>query len=96
MPNGSKKCMNFSINNKLSFIRSFQFSRSSLDSLVKNLNKDDFKYSSQEFDNNVLHLVKQKGFYPYEYVNDFEKFKDTINPLQLFVEKRQFFNQNNQ
>ena len=23
------------------------------------------------------------------------KFKDTINPLELFVEKRQFFNQNN-
>ena len=23
-------------------------------------------------------------------------FKDKINPLQLFVEKRQFFNQNNQ
>ena len=24
------------------------------------------------------------------------KFKDTIDPLQLFVEKRQFFSQNNQ
>ena len=31
---------------------------------------------SQEFDNNVLGLVKQKGFYPYEYVTDFEKFKE--------------------
>ena len=29
----------------------------------------------QEFDNNVLDLIKQKGFYPYEYMNDFEKFK---------------------
>ena len=28
--------------------------------LVKNLNKDDFKYFIQEFDNNVLDLVKQK------------------------------------
>ena len=31
---------------------------------------------SPEFDNNVLDLVKQKGFYPYEYVTDFEKFKE--------------------
>ena len=30
---------------------------------------------SQEFDNKVLDLVKQKGFYPYEYLRDFEKLK---------------------
>ena len=66
--------MSFTINNKLSFIESFQFLSSSLDNLVKNLNKDDFKYLSQEFDNNVLDLVKQKGFYPYKYTSDFEKF----------------------
>ena len=39
--------------NTFSFIDSFQFLSSSLDSLVKNLHKDDFKYLSQEFDNNV-------------------------------------------
>ena len=55
---------------------SFNDSFCSLDSLVKNLTKDDFKYSSQEFDNNILDLVKQKGFYPYEYTSDFEKFKE--------------------
>ena len=47
IPNGLGKYMNFSINNKLSFIDSFQFLSSSLDSLVKNLAKDDFKYLSQ-------------------------------------------------
>ena len=52
--------MSFSTNNKLSFIDSFQFLSSSLDSLVKNLSNYDFKYLSQEFDNNVLDLVKQK------------------------------------
>ena len=31
--------------------------------LVKNLNKDDFKYLIQEFDNNVLDLVSKKNFY---------------------------------
>ena len=36
--NGLEKCTRFTINNKSSFIDSFQFLRSSLDSLVKNLN----------------------------------------------------------
>ena len=48
IPNGLEKYMSFIINNKLSFIDSLQFLSSSLDSLVKNLNKDDFKYLSQE------------------------------------------------
>ena len=55
-----KKYMRFSINNKLSFIDGIQFLSSSLDNLVKNLAKDDFKYLYQEFDNNVLDLDKQK------------------------------------
>ena len=58
----------------LSFIDSFPFLISSLDSLVKNLNKDDFKHLSQEFDNNILDLVKQKVFYSYECMSGFEKF----------------------
>ena len=53
--------MNFSINSMLSLIDSFQFLRSSLDSLIKKLDKIDFEYFSQEFDNNVLDLVKQKS-----------------------------------
>ena len=57
--------MSFNINSKLSFIDSFQFLSSSFDSLVKNLAKDYFKYLTEEFDNNVLDIVKQKGFYPY-------------------------------
>ena len=55
IPNGLEKYMNFTINNMLSFIDSFQFPSSSFDSLVKNLGKDDFKYLSQEFYNNSLH-----------------------------------------
>ena len=44
IPNGLEEYMTFTINNnKLSFIDSFQFLSSSLDSLVKHLNKDDFK-----------------------------------------------------
>ena len=68
--------MTFSISNKSSFIDSFPFLSSRLDSLVEILDKDDFKYSSQDFDNNVLDLVKQKGFYPYEYMTDSDKLKE--------------------
>ena len=72
IPNRLEKYMSFSINNKLRFIDSFRYLSSSLDSLVKNLNKDVFKYLSQEFDNNVLNLVKQNEFYPYKCMGDFK------------------------
>ena len=84
IPNGLEKYMNFNINNKLSFIDSFQFLSSSLKSLVKNLSNHDFKYLSQEFDNNLLDLVKQKRFYPYEYVGDSEKFKEELSGKEKF------------
>ena len=50
VPNGLGKYMDFSINSNLSFIDSFQFLSSSLDRLVKNLNKDEFKFLTQELD----------------------------------------------
>ena len=78
VPNGLEKYISFSINNKLSFIYSFQFLSSSLDSLVKNSSKDDFKYLSQEFDNNILDFVQQKVFYPYEYMTDFKRFEEQL------------------
>ena len=54
IPNGLRKCISFSINDRLIFIDSFQFLSSSLDDLVGNLGKGDFKYLSHEFDNNVF------------------------------------------
>ena len=33
---------------------------------------------SQKFDKNKLDLVKQKEFYPYEYMTDFKKFKEKL------------------
>ena len=40
---------------------------------------------SQEFDNYVLELLKQKGFYPNEYIGSFKKFKEQ------FPDKRNFY-----
>ena len=44
----------------------------------------DLKYLSQEFDINVLDLVKQKGFYQCEYMSDFEKFKEELSSEEKF------------
>ena len=57
----------------------FQFLSDSLDSSVKNLRKYSFKHLRQEFANNVLGVCKQKGFYPYEYMSNFEKFKEDLH-----------------
>ena len=64
----------FTINNNLFFIDSMQFMNSSLDSSVKILSDNDFKYLSQEFSGDLLQLIKQKGVYPYEHVDSFKKF----------------------
>ena len=48
------------------------------------LSKDDFKYLDQQFDNNLLDLIKQKGFYPYEYINNFEKLKENLPRKETF------------
>ena len=71
--------MAFKINTNLVFIDTMQFMNSSLDSLIKNLSDNDFKYLSEEFSGNFFKLAKQKGVYPYEYVDSFEKFSEMIN-----------------
>ena len=47
-----------------------QFMNSSLDKLFKNLSDEDFKYLVQEFGSEYLEILKQKGAYPYEYMNN--------------------------
>ena len=70
--------MSFIINKRLGLIDSFQFLSSFLDTLVKNSNRDNVKYLSQEFDKDKLDLVREKRFYPYEFLTDFETFKEQI------------------
>ena len=70
--------MSLSINNKFTFIDSFQFWGSSLYSLVKNLCKKCFQYMSQGFNSKLLDSVKQRGYYPYEHKSHLEKFKEEL------------------
>ena len=55
---------------------------SSLDSLVKNLSNNDFKYLSEEFNGEFFkkNLVKQKGMYPYKYLDSFKEFSENKLP----------------
>ena len=39
---------------------------------------------SQKFVNNLLDPVNWKGFYPYEYMNSFEKFKEQLPSKEKF------------
>ena len=68
IPNGFEKYTAFTINRNPVFIDSMQFMNSSLDSLVKILSDNDFKYLPEKFSGQFLKLVKQKGVYRYEYM----------------------------
>ena len=48
--------------------------------MVKNLSSEDFKYLSEEFSDEKLKLVKQKGIYLYEYFDSFRRFKGSRLP----------------
>ena len=80
IPNGLEKYMAFAINKNLVFIDSMQYMNCSLNKLVKNLNDKDFKYLSEEFSGEHLKLVKEKGIYPYEYMNSFKRFNENELP----------------
>ena len=57
-----------------------QFMNSSLNKLVKNLSDKDFKYLVGEFGSKNLEILKQKGAYPREYINSFERFEQKELP----------------
>ena len=46
------------------------------------MSKNNFKHLRQEFENNVSNLVKRKRFYPYGYMNNFEKLKEELSSIE--------------
>ena len=61
-----------------------QFMNFSLYKLVKNLSDEDFKYLVEEFGSENLELLKQKGHYPYEHMNGFERFNEEKLPTRKY------------
>ena len=70
------------------FKDSLKFMSSSLGALVNNLPKDAFKNLIKYFTPKQAEILKQKGFYPYEYMDSEEKFNDTkLPPREAFYSK---------
>ena len=65
---------------KIVFKDSLKFMSSSLGALVNNLPKDGFKNILKYYSEEQAEILKQKGFYPYEYMNKVEKFNDSTPP----------------
>ena len=83
-----KKGKNKSIKHKIRFIDSYKFMNDSLESLINNLPDDGFNNLERYYKGEKLSLVKQKGFYPYEYMNSLERFKENkIPPKEAFYSR---------
>ena len=74
---------------ELRFIDSFKFMSSSLDSLVNNLARGGSEFFGfEEYSENQYKLLIKKGIYPYEYMTDWDKFKETkLPPREAFYSK---------
>ena len=92
IPNNTEKYISISIGNSrnkqvyLRFIDSLQFMSDSLESLVKNINN--IYHLKSDIINENINLLKQKGIYPYDYMNSWDKFNETkLPPKSLFLGK---------
>ena len=73
---------------KIRFLDSFKFMGSSLETLVNNLPKDAFNNLERYYTGEKAELIKRKGFYPYEYMNTEERFKETkLPPKKAFYSR---------
>ena len=67
---------------KIVFKDSLKFMASSLEALVNNLPEGALNNLNKYFTSNQVKLLKQKGFFPYDYMDNIEKLKDPKPPAQ--------------
>ena len=72
-------CIEIVLKHEIRFLDSFKFTLAGLENLVKNLSLKDMKETTRFFGEKI-DLVSRKGIYPYEYMDDFEKFKKQSLP----------------
>ena len=84
IPNNMEKYMAFMLGNHLTFIDSFQFMSTSLETLVNNMPKESFKYTSEVFEGKEFDLMIRKGVYPYDYMDSFDKFNEKLPSKEEF------------
>ena len=49
------------------------------------MSDEDFNYLVEEFGSENLEILKQKGAYPYEYMNSFERFNEETLPARKYL-----------
>jgi hypothetical protein len=87
IPVNMEKFISFKLDS-IQILDSFQFLSESLDKLVENLRNSnyDFPITSKLFNekfgcnSKYNHLLFKKSIYPYEYMNSFDKFNETVLP----------------
>ena len=90
IPTNIEKYMAFSVG-QLQFLDSCQFIPEPLAKLVETLDDDEFVYTRREFpDEEQFQLLKRKGIFPYDYLDDISKIKSTTEVK--FPSSRKFFN----
>ena len=67
------------VKHEIRFLDSLKFTLSGLEGLVKNLSREDLEETTRFFGEKI-DLVSRKGVYPYEFMDDFEKFKKQSLP----------------
>ena len=75
---------------ELRFIDSFKFMASSLDSLTRNLvgGKGGRKlFGFENYSALQYELLTRKGVYSYEYMSSWDKFKESLSPIEAFYSK---------
>ena len=74
---------------ELRFIDSFKFMSSSLDALTRNLvgGKGEKLFGFENYLELQYELLTRKGVYPYEYMSSWDKFKESIPPIEAFYSK---------
>ena len=73
---------------ELRFIDSFKFMSSSLDSLTRNLVKREEKlFGVKNYSELQYELLTRKGVYLYEYMSSWDKFKESLPPIEAFYSK---------
>ena len=73
---------------ELRFIDSFKFMSSSLDSLTRNLVGSAIKlFGFENYSELQYELLTRKCVYPYEYMTSWDKFKESLPPIEAFYSK---------
>ena len=72
---------------EIRYIDNFKFMASSMDSLSKNLLREQFREMNKVFEKDTDLLIR-KGVYPYDYMDSFDKFNETeLPPINEFYSR---------